>query len=111
MALRDITTAGHGWEGTRVLVRADLNVPLDGTRITDDTRIAASVPTIRALLEQGAAVAVCSHLGRPKGTVVAELSLAPCATRRRGLLARPEQLMSNCVEQYGATRKARLGPR
>lgn len=66
MAIRDITTAGHDWAGTRVLVRADLNVPLDGSTITDDTRIVASVPTVKYLIEHGAAVAVCSHLGRPK---------------------------------------------
>jgi phosphoglycerate kinase len=53
--------------GKRVLVRSDLNVPLDGGRITDDGRIRASVPTIRALTEAGARVVVTAHLGRPKG--------------------------------------------
>ena len=97
MAIRDITTAGHDWTGTRVLVRADLNVPLDGTTITDDTRIAASVPTVKYLIEHGAAVAVCSHLGRPKGQVVPELSLAPAATRLGELLGKPVELLSDCV--------------
>lgn len=97
MAIRDITTAGHDWAGTRVLVRADLNVPLDGTTITDDTRIAASVPTVKYLIEHGAAVAVCSHLGRPKGQVVPELSLAPAATRLGELLGKPVELLSDCV--------------
>ena len=97
MAIRDITTAGHDWAGTRVLVRADLNVPLDGTTITDDTRIAASVPTVKYLIEHGAAVAVCSHLGRPKGQVVSELSLAPAATRLGELLGKPVELLSDCV--------------
>lgn len=97
MAIRDITTAGHDWAGTRVLVRADLNVPLDGTTITDDTRIVASVPTVKYLIEHGAAVAVCSHLGRPKGQVVSELSLAPAATRLGELLGKPVELLSDCV--------------
>ncbi len=66
--------------GRRVLVRADLNVPLDGGRITDDTRIRAAMPTIELLLERGAAVVLASHLGRPKGHDP-ELSLAPVAAR------------------------------
>jgi phosphoglycerate kinase len=76
-------------EGRRVLVRADLNVPLDGGQITDDTRIRASLPTIRYLREHGAEVIVCSHLGRPKGEVRPELSLRPVAERLGELLGEP----------------------
>ena len=76
-------------EGRRALVRADLNVPLDGGRITDDTRIRASLPTIRYLREHGAEVIVCSHLGRPKGEVRPELSLRPVAERLGELLGEP----------------------
>ncbi|HEX6471572.1 MAG TPA: phosphoglycerate kinase [Streptosporangiaceae bacterium] len=72
--------------GRRVLVRSDLNVPLDGDVITDDGRIRASVPTIAALAERGARVIVCAHLGRPKGTVKPEFSLAPVAARLGELL-------------------------
>lgn len=74
--------------GQRVLVRADLNVPLDGSRITDDGRIRASVPTLRALLERGAKVIVCAHLGRPKGAPEEKYSLRPVAARLRELLGK-----------------------
>lgn len=67
--------------GQRVFVRADLNVPLDGTTITDDGRIRAVAPTIAKLLERGAKVIVASHLGRPKGAPDPAFSLAPAATR------------------------------
>ena len=67
--------------GKRVLVRSDLNVPLDGTTITDDGRIRASVPTIKALADAGARVVVTAHLGRPKGEPDPAYSLAPVAAR------------------------------
>src|SRR6476659_6552736 len=72
--------------GKRVLVRSDLNVPLDGTTITDDGRIRASVPTIRSLAEAGARVVVTAHLGRPKGEPDPRYSLAPVAGRLGELL-------------------------
>jgi phosphoglycerate kinase len=72
--------------GKRVLLRADLNVPLEDGHVADDTRIRASLPTLRLLLDRGAArVAVCSHLGRPKGPDAA-YSMTPVADRLRGLL-------------------------
>jgi len=80
-SVRDLDVAGR-----RVLLRMDLNVPLKGGGITDDTRIRAALPTIRHLLEAGASVVGCSHMGRPKGRVVSELSLAPVAERLRRLL-------------------------
>ncbi len=72
--------------GKRVLVRSDLNVPLDGTTITDDGRIRASVPTIKALAAAGARVIVMAHLGRPKGEPDPAYSLAPVAARLGELL-------------------------
>lgn len=72
--------------GRTVLVRADLNVPLDGGRITDELRITASLPTIEALRDAGAKVVLMSHLGRPKGQVVEDLRLAPVADRLSALL-------------------------
>jgi phosphoglycerate kinase len=94
--------------GRRVLVRADLNVPLDGGRITDDGRIRASVPTIAALAERGARVVVCAHLGRPKGEPRPELSLAPVAVRLGELLDRPVAFASDTVGPVAAETVAAL---
>jgi phosphoglycerate kinase len=86
-------------KGKRMLVRADLNVPLDKTSgaITDDTRIRESLPTIRYALDGGAAVALMSHLGRPDGRRVASMSLAPVAKRLGELLKRPVVFVEDCV--------------
>src|SRR3954453_9835119 len=75
--------------GKRVLVRSDLNVPLEDGRITDDGRIRASVPQIRALIDAGAKVVVCAHLGRPKGEPDPRYSLRPVAERLGELAGRP----------------------
>jgi len=84
--------------GKRVLVRVDFNVPLaeDGT-ITDDARIKAALPTLEYILQQGAALMVASHLGRPKGKRVAAFSLEPVATRLEKLLNRPVRLAPDCI--------------
>lgn len=76
----------EGVAGRRVFVRADLNVPLDGTTITDDGRIRAVLPTVKALADAGARVVVASHLGRPKGVPDPAFSLAPAAARLGELL-------------------------
>ena len=77
--------------GKRVFLRCDLNVPLKESKITDDGRIRASLPTINKLLEKGASIVIAAHLGRPKGEAKAELSLAPVAVRLSELLGKPVQ--------------------
>lgn len=88
MALRTIETLGD-LAGKVVLLRCDLNVPLDGDRITDDGRVRASVPTIQKLRAAGASVVAMSHLGRPEGAPDPKYSLAPVATRLAELLGEP----------------------
>jgi len=83
--------------GRRVLVRSDLNVPLDGTTITDDGRIRASLPTINALRDAGARVVVMAHLGRPSGSPEARYSLAPVAARLSELLGAPVAFATDTV--------------
>lgn len=83
--------------GKRVLCRCDFNVPLEASRITDDTRLRAAKPTIRWLLDHGARVVLCSHLGRPKGKVVEELRLCPIAERLSELLGQPVRAMDAVV--------------
>jgi phosphoglycerate kinase len=91
--VRDIDVAGK-----RVLVRVDFNVPLDDKqKITDDTRIAAALPTINYLLEHGAAVILMSHLGRPKGQVVETMRLAPVAQRLSELLHKPVETATDSI--------------
>lgn len=87
----------EGVRGRRVLVRADLNVPLDGEKITDDGRVRASLPTIRKLSEAGAQVVLTAHLGRPKGEPDPEFSLAPVARRLGELLGADVALATDLV--------------
>ena len=108
--LLGIDDPGVEWRGARVLVRSDLNVPLEDGRITDDARIRASVPTLERLLAAGAGVAVCSHLGRPKGRRDPELSLRPCADRLGKLMGRTVELLPDCVGSGVRERVAGLGP-
>ncbi len=113
--LVQVDSPGQSWAQERVLVRADLNAPLEGApggaqRVADDARIRASVATIRYLLDNGAAVAVCSHLGRPKGQRVPELSLAPCAARLSELLGQPVELLPDCMGSEVEARVRALQP-
>src|SRR6266566_4828594 len=91
--VRDIEVAGK-----RVLVRVDFNVPLDADlQITDDTRIKAALPTIRYLLDNGAAVVLMSHLGRPDGKVVEQLRLAPVGKRLSELLGKHVEMAADSI--------------
>merc|ERR1712032_1276959 len=84
-------------KGKKVLVRCDVNVPLDGKTITDDTRIRSSIPTIEYLKGKGAIVTVCSHLGRPKDGPEDKFSLGPCAERMGELLGQEVKLAPDCI--------------
>ncbi len=98
--------------GKKVLLRCDFNVPQDkATRaITDDKRIRAALPTIQHLLDRGAAVIACSHLGKPKGAWKEELSLAPVAVRLEELLGKPVVFASDIVGEDAKTKAAALQP-
>ena len=103
--VRDIEVGGK-----RVLVRVDFNVPLKDGHVTDDTRITAALPTLRYLLEHGAALVLCSHLGRPKGKPDPALSLAPVADRLAALIGRPVAFCEDCVGPIAEGAAADLKP-
>src|ERR1700746_2543465 len=84
-------------KGKRVFIRVDFNVPLDGGKVGDDTRIRETLPTLQFAMTRGARVILASHLGRPKGKVDAKYSLAPVAVRLQELLAKPVAFVSDCV--------------
>jgi len=84
-------------KGKKVLIRCDVNVPLDGKTITDDTRIRSSIPTIEYLKGKGAIISVCSHLGRPKDGPEDKFSLGPCAERMGELLGQEVTLAPDCI--------------
>lgn len=104
--VRDLDVAGN-----KVLVRVDFNVPLnDKGEITDDTRITASLPTIQYLLEQKAAVILMAHLGRPKGQIKPELSLAPVAKHLGKLLGKKILFAPDCVGEAAQAAASKLKP-
>jgi phosphoglycerate kinase len=95
--------------GKRVLVRSDLNVPLDGGKVTDDGRIRASLPLLQDLLARGARVIVTAHLGRPKGAPDPKYSLAPVAARLEELLGQPVRLAQDVVGESAQNMVGELG--
>jgi len=108
MSLRTLDTLGD-LRDQRVIVRCDLNVPLRDGHVTDDGRIRASLPTLRALMAQGAKVVVISHLGRPEGAPDDRYSLAPVAKRLEELLGSPVVFASDTVGTSATTAVAGLG--
>lgn len=110
MALNKKTVKDVQVAGRKALVRCDFNVPLEGGQITDDRRIVEALPTVKHLLEGGAAVILCSHLGRPKGKVNPEFTLAPVAQRLAELLGQEVPLLSDCVGPEVSSACAALVP-
>jgi phosphoglycerate kinase len=104
-SVRDAEVAGK-----RVLVRVDFNVPLDGGRVADDTRIRAALPTIALLRERGASLVLVSHLGRPKGKVDTALSMKPVGERLAELLGTPVRQAAAVVGEGAKTMAEGLGP-
>jgi 3-phosphoglycerate kinase len=97
------------FSGKEVLMRVDFNVPLKDGVITDDTRIQAAVPTIRHLVDGGAKLVLCSHLGRPKGGPEAKYSLAPTAAHLGSILGKTVKLAPDCVGAEATAMRAALG--
>ena len=96
--MNKLTVKDINYSGEKVLIRVDFNVPLDDTqRITDDTRIVESLPTIKKILADGGRAILCSHLGRPKGKVVSAMSLRPVAERLADLLGKPVKFADDCI--------------
>ena len=96
--------------GKKVLVRVDFNVPLKDGVVGDDTRIRGALPTIQYLLDNGAAVILCSHLGRPKGEVNAKYSLKPVAEYLKGLVSNPVYFADDCLGESAKEGAANLKP-
>lgn len=105
VSIRDLDLAGK-----RVLLRLDLNVPMDGSRVLDDTRIRAAVPTVKHALEQGASVVVCSHLGRPRGERNPAFDLTPVAVRLARSLRMNVRMAPDCIGDVTTQMSSELKP-
>ena len=92
LSIRDLDLSGK-----RVFIRVDFNVPLDGAKVSDDTRIRATIPTLKLAMQRGARLILASHLGRPKGKPDPKYSLKPVAARLQELLGKPVEFAPDCV--------------
>lgn len=99
LSIRDLELSGK-----RVFIRADFNVPLANGKVEDDTRIRATLPTLKLAIDRGARLVIASHLGRPKGKPESKYSLAPVAERLKELLGKPVIFASDCVGQEPESR-------
>lgn len=104
LSIRDLDMAGK-----RVFIRVDFNVPLEGSKVADDTRIRETLPTLRLAAERGARLVLASHLGRPKGKVNPKYSLAPVAARLKEMLGKPVEFASDCVGAEAEGKSKALG--
>ena len=92
-----LTVSDLDVKGRRVLMRVDFDVPLEKGQVANDKRLRAALPTIRDILERGGKLILMSHLGRPKGKRVPELSLKPCAGALERLLGQPVAFADDCI--------------
>src|SRR5580658_2923505 len=92
LSIRDLEMTGK-----RVFIRVDFNVPLDGGKVSDDTRVRETLPTLRLAMERGARLVLASHLGRPKGNVNPKYSLAPVAARLAELSGKHVEFAADCI--------------
>lgn len=104
LSIRELNLAGK-----RVFMRVDFNVPLEGARVTDDTRIRETLPTLRFAMEKGAKLVLASHLGRPKGKPDAKYSLKPAAEKLAELLGKPVEFAGDCVGAEAEAKSQALG--
>ncbi|MCF8051880.1 MAG: phosphoglycerate kinase [Desulfobacterales bacterium] len=108
--MKKLTVEDLEIQGKRVLMRVDFNVPLKNEQVADDQRIRAALPTIDYILSHGGRLILMSHLGRPKGSPVAELSLRPCADRLAELLGRSVRFVDDCVGPEAENAASELRP-
>ena len=109
--MNKVTVSDINFNGRKVLVRVDFNVPLDTNQnITDDRRIRAALPTLKKILADGGAVIACSHLGRPKGEPDTKLSLRPVAVRLQELLGQPVTFAEDCIGPEASNLVGRMRP-
>jgi phosphoglycerate kinase len=104
LSIRDLDLTGK-----RVFIRVDFNVPLDGAKVTDDTRIRETLPTLRLATDRGARLVLAAHLGRPKGKVNPKYSLAPVAARLQELVGKPVAFASDCIGPEAEAKSKALG--